>query len=637
MAEKTYEFDGVSITQSEVDYWAGEVKLGRSFRKEKFFDDESRTGRAIDCVNYYLGKQRILNAGLETPIVDNNIAPIVNVFIASIMHQNPDILIRLKKVSEIPYQKEIAKSVFSYFQEELKMEWHNQQCLFDAYVTGIGIKTNGYNSEFDSMEIKEIKKSIKKKRKGLGRGKGWKDIEEEIEEEIVKRKEWITKEFPFNVRHSPFMTIIDPRATSALPYDGKWMVLEYEISNNEIKGNSNFKNTDKLYASGAVGLDKDKIKSDDYKRGMNHIYQIQISKKDGLYILTLAKDYDQPLRYVKYPFEVEGFLTKILTLNETCDEVYPPSDIERLIPLQDEINYIQSRILEAIYKFLPKIGINSDFFANEEEAVRAVEKGDIGTILVNRGQATPNQAAQVLNFTLQLNDKLIVLQNLRSEMRVISGVTEAELSGQTDAKTATEANIGARGSFSRITARREKVRRFLKEDFRIFKQIVMQAASFPLITKITGIREADPVTGELVTEKWLRLNSVKDAVAGEYDIDIDIISGQQPNVELKRRQILEAMNFLFSPVVEQKLAREGMKVDATLGIMEFLRTSDQFREAEQMVIPMSPEEKQALAQQMLLQSGALNKMATAPQGPASPMQGEAQTQGEMVAETLGTI
>jgi len=208
------------------------------------------------------------------------------------------------------------------------------------------------------------------------------------------------------------------------------------------------------------------------------------------------------------------------------------------------------------------------------------------------------------------------------------------LTGRTDSKTATEASIGARGSFTRITARREKLRQFLKEDLRKFAQIVIQAADFPLLIRITGIREVDPLTGVPVTERWLQLNRVDEALKGEFELDIDILSGQQPNVELKRRQILETANFLFSPMVEQTLAREGMKIDKTLLIKEFLRTMDQFREASELVVPMSPQEQQQLAMQQMMQSGALQKMATAPQGPP---QADDQTMGQMVAAQQGRI
>lgn len=634
MAE-TYKFGNLNISQEETDYWVGEVNLGRAFRKKYFYDDESYSGPAVDRLNYYLGKHGILSEGLETPIVDNEIRPIVNVFLAAILYQNPDILVKTKRESQIPYQREITKSVFTYFQEELKMEWHNQQVLFDSYVPGLGVKTNGYNSEFDEMSWKETEKKTIKKRKGLGRGKGSKMIEEEVEEELVRRKEWITKEFPFNLRHSPFMTIVDPRSKSAFPYDGKWVCLEYEIPYSEVKSNPEFENTKDIYPTGAVGTSKEKINWDDFKKGMCHLYQIQIARKDGLYILTLAKGYEKPLRYVKYPFTIEGFLTKFLTMNDTCDFFYPPNDLDALIPLQDEINYIQSKILEAIYKFLPKIGVNSDFFKDDTEMMNILKKGDIASILVNHGQATPNQATQVLNFTLQLNDKLLVLTSLRAQMRLISGVTEAELTGRTDAKTATEANIGQRGSYSRIIARRERLRRFLREDLRIFKQIVVQACDWPLIVKITGIKEVDQ-TGKPVTDMWLKLNSIKENLVGEFELDLDIISGQQPNPELRRQQILMTMNFLFSPLVEQKLAREGMKVDGAKGILEFLRTMDQFREAESLLTSMSPEEQQALAQQMAMQTGGAKQMAMAPQGQGAP-QGEAQSAGELTAGVMGTI
>jgi len=636
----TYKFGDVSIDHNEVEYWIKELKLGRSFRKKYFFDDTSEkgSGPAKNAMNYFDGEQAILSEGLETPIVDNQIAPITNSFVSAIIHSNPDIIVKMKRQPTIPYQKEIASSVFRYFSEELKQEWHNHQVVFDAYLTGLGVKNIGYNSEFDSYEYKETVKSIKKKRKGKGRGKGSKTVEEEVEEELTRRREWITKEFPFSLRHSPLLTIVDPRSKSAMPYDGKWIALEYEVPYNEVQGNEAFKNKKELSPTGAVGTTKE-ADWEEYQEGMCHLYQIQIAKKDGLYLLTLARDYDKPLDYKKYPFVVEGFLTTFLTLNETIDTFYPVPDTTKLIPLQDEINYIQSRNLEAIYKFLPKIGLNMDFFKSEEEALNVVEKGNLGSVLINKGQASPQQAAQVLNFNLDLRDKLSILQDLRNEMRLISGVTEAELTGRTSAETATEANIGQRGSVSRIVSKREKVRRFLKEDLRKFKQLVMQSCDWPLITKITGIKEQDPMTGEPVTERWLRLNSVKDALVGEYDLDVDMISGQQPNPELTKRQILESANFLFSPMVEQALAREGMKVDKAKLIKEFLRNMDQFREAEDLIVSLSPEEKQALLQQQMLESGGPSQMATSPQGMQSPptANGDPTTMGQMISQTLGTI
>ncbi len=629
--KEVYDFNGLTISEEETKYWNGEIRLGRDFRKKHFYDDENNSGKAIDCYNYYLGKHSILDEGLETPIVDNQIAPIVNSFTSALLYQNPDIIIKEKRNPLVPYQFQITKAVFEYFQKELKMEWHNQQVLFDGYITGIGVKTNGYDSEFDSIEDKE---KVKEYRKKGGKGKK-KDIEEEVESEIVKRKEWITKEFPFNIRHSPLMTIVDPRSKCAFPYDGKWICLEYEVPYNEIKANKQFKNTDGLHPTGAVGTDKDRVDWEDFKKGMSKIYQVQIARKDGLYILTLAKDYNKPLRYVKFPFEIEGFLTKFFTLNDTIDAFYPPSDLERLLPLQDEINYIQSKMLEAIYKFLPKIGINMDAVKDEQEIINAITKGDIGTII--KLTKEPNGAVQALNFNLNLNEELAILNTLKSEMRLISGVTEAELTGSTDARTATEANIGARGFSARIIAKREKLRRFLKEDLRIFKQIVQQAADFELIVKITGINEVGP-TGENVNETWVKLNRVKDYVVGEYELDLDIISAAPPNLELTRRQILESANFLFSPILQQQLAMEGNKIDYTLLAKEFLRTMNQFREAQNLIKSLSPQEKQEIAQRQMMESGAL-KMATAPQGPQtqSQMQGEPQSQGQMIASVLGSV
>jgi hypothetical protein len=633
-----WDFNGLSLNYEELKYWNEEIRCGIEFRKKHFADTENKTGKAYDGLNYYLGNQDILKEGIDTPIVDNQIAPIVNAFTAALLFQNPEIIVKEKAGMTYQYQSEITKAVFKYFQEELKMEWHNHQCLFDSYVTGLGVKNNGYYSEFDETEEKSTVKEKVSKRKGLGRGKGWQTVEEEVEREIVKRKEWITKEFPFNLRHSPFMCVVDPRSKSSLPYDGKWICLEYDVSYNEVKANKAFKNTEDLTPSGAVGTDKDKLFSSDTEKGMCRIHQLQIGKKDGLYLLTMAKGYDKPLRYVKFPFDIEGFLTKFLTLNDTCDYFYPPSDLGRLLPLQDEVNWIQSKILEAIYKFLPKIGVNMENVKDETEFLNACEKGDIATIM--KFTKEPNASVQTLQFTLNLTDKLTVLNTLKAEMKMISGVTEAELTGSTDARTATEANIGARGFSARILAKREKLRRFLREDLRIFKQIVQQACDNELITKISGIKEIDPETGELATERWVKLNRIKDYVLGEYDLDLDLTSAQQPNQEMKRQQILLASNFLFSPIVQQNLASEGMKIDYTLMTKEFLRTMDQFRSAPNLIVPLTPSERKdnALKEAMASPMGQQmmkNKMAMAPQT-GTPPQGEAHTTGELTASVLGS-
>ena len=155
--------------------------------------------------------------------------------------------------------------------------------------------------------------------------------------------------------------------------------------------------------------------------------------------------------------------------------------------------------------------------------------------------------------------------------------------------------------------------------------------------KITGLNEINPETGENVNETWVRLSRVKDYVTGEYELDLDIEAASQPNLEMKRRQILEASNFLFSPILQQNLALEGSKINYTLLAQEFLRTMNQFREAKRLVVPLSQEEKQKLAMQQMMQSGALQKLATAPQGPQTQeqMMGEPQSAGEMVASVLG--
>jgi hypothetical protein len=129
---------------------------------------------------------------------------------------------------------------------------------------------------------------------------------------------------------------------------------------------------------------------------------------------------------------------------------------------------------------------------------------------------------------------------------------------------------------------------------------------------------------------------VKDNLVGEFELDIDIVSGQQQNEEIAKRQILEVMNFLFSPVVEQALAAEGMKVDKTRIIKSFLQKMNQYREAQDLVVSMTPEEQQAFAQRMMMQSDP-KQMAVAPQSPSSPLQGEPQSFGEMVASERGTL
>ena len=87
--EQEWKFGDLKINSQEVGYWRGELRLGKEFRKKYFADTENKTGKAYDCLNYYLGKQGILSENLETPIVDNQIAPIVNAFTSSLLFQNP--------------------------------------------------------------------------------------------------------------------------------------------------------------------------------------------------------------------------------------------------------------------------------------------------------------------------------------------------------------------------------------------------------------------------------------------------------------------------------------------------------------------------------------------------------------------
>jgi hypothetical protein len=78
--------------------------------------------------------------------------------------------------------------------------------------------------------------------------------------------------------------------------------------------------------------------------------------------------------------------------------------------------------------------------------------------------------------------------------------------------------------------------------------------------KITGAQkpawynpQTDPLTGMV-------LNPLTDILTADYEVDIDIVSAQRPNKERRKKELVDYITWLTSPVMSQFLAMNGKKV-----------------------------------------------------------------------------
>ena len=556
----------IKITDQEIGRWRVEIQNAEKFRDDNLGENNYRNitkaGENIDYFETGISGRMISEYNVRnTYSTINVIFPIVKNIIPTLYWKTPYVNVIPKRAEDddsAPY----AGSLLNYYNEELDVKAVNRQIIFDAYVIGMGICKIGYSTQFGSDipdEDLEKRRETEKKR-GLLEKLGLKKPKEEEKKENVELNEYIRSESPYVTWVSPFDFIIDPSANSI--YNARWVAQRVTKILKEVKDNPGYSNTKELKgAEPDKGLMRDvpATQIDNFKT--IDLYEIHYKTNDGISILTLAKDGSEfkPLRHEESIYKMDGFQFEILSFNKHNHKLYPKSDIEIIKGLQDRVSSTFDNILEQLDKYVPKIFV--DETALTVDGLKALRDGEVGAIV--KCIKDPNEVVKEGAFTQLKADLSVFIDKVLDVIMLETGLTKAQLTGMTQAQTATEAQIGQAGQNLRLSDKFDIVADFANKQARKLWQVIQQFVDLEEIQLIVGEKGIDEITG-MPKFGWLPdiSSDMADELAkGEYRFKIEVGSMEKPDLPILRQQVERIAQLLVQPGVLEAFQMQGYKIE----------------------------------------------------------------------------
>lgn len=559
---------------TDVSYWREEINQAEGFRKAEFGEltNENKT-LAGENVEYYENgfyaaiHSQTLHALTTVNIVD----ALVSVVVPSLYFKNPKTITLPNKIESEDSAPLCAKTI-DYYRKKLESDIVNQKVIWDGYVLGMGVYKIGYATKF-GMDIEDD--SFPQKRDGTFKdrvdkvftklGFKTKSVSEIVRPEVDYT---IISENPFISYVNPFDFLIDPRATTI--NDAMWLGHRMVKTVKELKDNKKYKNTSDITGDEpevrtlnfttmpppAQEAFKTRELYEIHYRNDNKWYLLVLSTKDGQ---EFAEHYHEESIY-----ELGEWQFDVLMFKNHGHALYPRSDITKVKELQDRITSTIDSILEQVEKFVPKLAVAIDDVT--EDGQNALKYGGVGAII--KTTRNPAEVFKELMFTQLKTDLQALIDQLIGLISLQTGITRAQLTGVSDARTATEANIEQGGQNLRLSDMNASVVRMVNRQTRKLWKIITQFTPLEELQLINGVNGIDPQTG-LPKYNWLTIDgTMADKLRiGEYDFDIEVGSTEKINLSVVRKAFENWFNILARPEVIMLMQQQGKKVD----VAEFLR------------------------------------------------------------------
>jgi len=172
------------------------------------------------------------------------------------------------------------------------------------------------------------------------------------------------------------------------------------------------------------------------------------------------------------------------------------------------------------------------------------------------------------------------------------------LGGESENDTATQEKIADYGNQLRTATMQDQVNEFIKNQGRRLLQDLKQFATAPLMLKITGLNELDPVSGKRMSEEWAEFGTennpkdFKEYIQGDYDVDIDVTNIARRDIGLIRRQMIEVIDSLKSTGLLDMMLQRGVDFDAEEYVKDLLENFETLKNTDKYfrkLPPMPPE------------------------------------------------
>ena len=481
-------------------------------------------------LSYYRGNHypNLKSAHLDYDLLTNNkIFSNVKTIAASINIRDPRAFVhaRRKPTPELDTQRsaQLLDISLNYFIKELAFRAEVSRVLHDALLMPWGIMKLGF-----MPNIEKFSKTG----------------------DLLEMHELMKPSWPYWVRWSPRHFLMDPEVDRI--EEARWVAFFRLEHIEDLKANpalttlrdleatvhikSLFDNSDALRGVPASGSSDPNF----FKRV--GVWEIWDRKKQQL--IEISDGSTRPLRDEAWPYQLDGFPCSMLYFNINPDEQVPIADVTTYIDQQDELNRIESLMLEHIKRHLPVMVSSTTAF--EDEDFENLKRGEIGKI-VKVGGTSLRDALGVVQGAQLSPDVHIIRRMLEDNLDETSGVSQLERGSAIKVDTATEASILQASSNLRREDRRIALQTFMTTALRIFRQILQQTMTDPLQLQVDNNVLQKVLGGDFPQlQGWLTID--KGDIQGEFTEEVEVGSAELFNQAMRKQDAREDLQLLRGAV-----------------------------------------------------------------------------------------
>lgn len=292
----------------------------------------------------------------------------------------------------------------------------------------------------------------------------------------------------------------------------------------------------------------------------------------------------QPKRVGKhwYPFFPLGF-------NLVDGQFYPMSDVELLEKLSDEYNETRTQLEDHRVDSRP-VRVARAGGSLTPEDLEKIQNRENNEIIVLNGAGNTPLSQDIAEFSaVTFNPAVYDTSQIRGDMNLVSGSTDALQGGVLKAKTATEAEYLQAGLSGRVGERQDAIADWIADMAEYASQILLQELELPQVQRIAGD-----------DAQWPKLT--KDDALDQVSIEIRAGTLGKPDKGREQENWAKILPLIQQGMVQiLELRQQGMNdmADAAVELLrETLRRFDERIDVDSFIPPADKEDPQAAMMKM---------------------------------------
>lgn len=533
--------------------------------QDRLRKSDARMQQRIQEWDRYMAQYRMdesFNAQLGTRSTDdlvwtNYFFAYSRVILPSIYYRNPEILVSPGPNTEPVFAK-IVEMLLNWQARELGFEWEARRAIFNALFRGVGVIKQGFAPRL----LEKPKRSTARE-----------SILEGMFEEPPELEDYdprISDTIPFLLNISPKHFRVDPLATCL--QDARWIAHTVWKTVDEVKESARYsksltagiqathRGSDEAYANQdpTPALSGNSFTSDDE---LVCLYEIWDMEKRKLYVMdshNIRQGSKKFLREEAWPYPIKEFPFELLIFNPDPESIWGIPDAATWLNPIVALNYLRTMRFRHVRRFNRKYVASKGAF-DDGELAKLTSHEDGSIAFTNR--PSPMEAIQPLTDATVTPDLYALEDSLRSDLLLLSGMTEGRTGKLDRTKTATEASILESKAQIRDSDRLYLVSKFVENIFR--KQHQFNKAYL----------DPQEVSFLTVPEAALLWREESDKILNaELDVRVRIGSSGYFSREVRTKQHLDFLNLTLGdpmvnrPVLLRRIA-EGMDIEAPQEIL----------------------------------------------------------------------